>query len=336
MIRNTLLLSAVVLLTLPVGSALADGMFIGYEEIYETTQVAFINHDNGTEAMHILPKYEGAARDFAWIIPVPSLPTVAQSDLQLFHECTYLTQPVRRQRDGLLDCGEVYYDVAASGQNDVIVYESEIVGIYETMILGANDATTLSEMLINWGYLRIEDAAEVQDVLQSYIERDWFFVTMKIADVYSGSEPYWYGAIDPVVITFASEDIVYPLEISRISAADVTDVVLYIAAAHRVSFPGAETVYANKLVASEMTAIREQYPVLGAQLSTGDFLTKLTRVYSPAEMESDIVLTPTESDTEFREIIYSGWPVGMGVILLMALGLKLPRLRRKPQSIERG
>ncbi len=155
---------------------------------------------------------------------------------------------------------------------------------------------------------------------------------MKIADVSSRPELYWYGAIDPVVITFASEDIVYPLEISSISAADATDVVLYVAAEHRVTFPGAETEYANKLTAPEMAAIREWYPVLGAQLSTGDFLTKLTRVYSPAEMEADIVLTPTDSDTEFREIIYSGWPVGMGVMLVMALGLRLPWLKRRSSA----
>ncbi len=36
----------------------------------------------------------------------------------------------------------------------------------------SDDAATLSEMLVNWGYLREENADEVQDILQSYIERD--------------------------------------------------------------------------------------------------------------------------------------------------------------------
>jgi len=332
MTGNTLKILVAVFLFMPAESVLADGMFVAYDPIHETAQLAFIDHDDGVESLHILPMYEGQATEFAWIVPVPSLPTVEESGIQLFYDLANLTSPVYRHRDGFLDCQDMSYGVDVSGRNEVTVHESELVGIYETMIISAVDAVALSDSLIAWGLLREESAEDIQSALDSYVDRGWYFVTMKVSN--EDPDPYdvWYGGVHPIELTFASEDLIYPLEISRSSAANVTELVLYVAADHRMDFPGAETAYANKLTAPELTSIRQRHGVLGAQLVPGDFITKLTRTYSPVEMDTDIVLTVVSGDRELREIIYSGWPIGMGILMLTAVVLKLPMVRRRFRS----
>lgn len=82
---RTCLFTAVVLLTL-FSSAAADGKFyIGLSESeavppdlpYQRTVIA---HDGQRELLILQSKFEGNAKDFGWIVPVPSLPKMASID----------------------------------------------------------------------------------------------------------------------------------------------------------------------------------------------------------------------------------------------------------------
>jgi len=313
--------------------ARADGgMFPpwGYE-LYETEQIAVISHDaaNARETLRVLPGFRSEASDFAWIVPVPALPQVAVEDVELFRQAGELTRPVWRSRDETWGCSEsVAYDGALDDGNGVDIIDDRIVGIYRTLVLGADDATALADSLTAWGYLHEGNEAAATAVFEGYVARSWYFVAMKIdpeaLEDWQMEGGYWYGRLAPVRLDFAADAPVYPLAISALSAAPSSEVILYTIADARLTFPGATTLYANRVSGRELQEIRSAYPAFGALLHADDFVTKLRRSFAPDEMDEDLALAPDQDDREFHQVFYSGVP--LTAVLLLGTGLWL-RLR---------
>jgi hypothetical protein len=342
-ISSRLLAAAFLLCALGAGTtpALADGTMLSSlaPEIWERHQVAFIQHEDGQEDLRILPSFYGNARDFAWIVPVPAIPTLEIADEQLFYQIEDLTRPHYQHRDAEWGCSEQNYDVAFPGE--VAIYQEQLVGMYRTMIIGADNADALVDSLTTWGFLYEENIPYVVPVLESYVDKGWYFATMKVDSTALGEElpyleHYWHGQMQPIGLTFASEEMIYPLHISALSASAYSDVILYTIADHRMTYPGAETWYANKISASELSAINGIYPFVGAELEVGDFLTRLVRNYSPSEMTDDLVVTRAATDEEFRLVRYSGFPLFslfLGGSVLGWFGLRVMRQRRQSKTI---
>jgi hypothetical protein len=148
-VTATLVLNLALAVTAAV-PALADGaMFApwGYE-LYETEQIAVVEHDAaaGAETLHVLPGFRTESSGFAWIVPVPALPEVGVSDFDIFQDAVGLTAPVWRSRDETWGCttSDVYYGALDDG-NGVDIIDDRLVGIYRTLVLGADDASALAD-----------------------------------------------------------------------------------------------------------------------------------------------------------------------------------------------
>jgi len=309
-------------------AVLGDGGFVAPEGsfMYEPTQQAFIDYDSEskTEQLSILPGFYGDANAFAWIVPVPGLPEVALADRQLFRDLDNLTRPVYRSRDGDWDCfqrDDLFGPDARDGEVEII--DSRLVGYYQTMTVAATEAPALLDSLTAWGFLHQENLEATTAAITDYVDRSWYFVTFQIdstalaeVDSYGYYGPYGYvhGGLDPIQLTFASDEIIYPMKISAISAADDSRVHIYVNTDHRMDFAGADTYYANRFSSGELNEI-SHFPSLRAVLQPGDFLTKLHRGYRPEQMTEDIILQRAPSDDEFQLIHYSGFP-WTGILLL--------------------
>jgi hypothetical protein len=212
---------------------LADGGFFldsMYQDLYESAQKAVILYGNSTgnstgnytEHLILSVSFEGDAADFAWVIPVPNLPEIAVTDAELFWELSDFT----RTEIHIGGCeGE-----GAPGDVDVI--EEQVVGPYATAILSSTNATALADWLNANGYIFPEDGEEI---ISEYIEKEWYFVATKINAVEEGTgEALAEGAIEPIVLSFASDEIIYPLRITSLSATNETppEVLLYVFADH--------------------------------------------------------------------------------------------------------
>jgi len=321
-------------------TVLADGCMIApwQHEIYETSQIAYLDYDSdtNTERLHILPGFRSDTQNFAWIVPVPGLPELAESNTIIFHQLSYLTAPEYRNREDGWGCTQEDYVVmpANGGDGGVDIIDSQLVGIYQAMILGADDADALTDSLTAWGFLHDDNADDFTPLLDAYVQDDWYFVTLKVDSTAfdeAQQDWYWSGGMQPIALTFTCETPTYPMRISALSAVDDTSVILYVNADRRMDFSGAETEYANNLSESEVRAIRSSYPDLGALLQPGDYLTKLKRSYSPAQMDADVLLQAATSNTEYRRIYYSGLPLTTGLLVLVfAVGLAM-RSRRDPR-----
>ena len=214
---------------------LADGGFFPdsvYRDLYESAQKAVILYDNSTgnstEHLILSVSFEGNAEAFAWVIPVPDKPEITVSDAELFWELSDFTATKRRSWNWITfwGCG----GAAAPDQEGVDVIEEQVIGPYATAILSATNATALADWLNANGYIFPEEGEEI---VSEYIEKEWYFVATKINAIeedtgYALAE----GAIEPVVLSFASDEIVYPLRITSLSAKSPAEVLLYVFTDH--------------------------------------------------------------------------------------------------------
>src|SRR5437660_5727248 len=80
--------------TLAVLPAFGDGCFVfrwdKKVDINEPTQKAIIVYDAGREDLLLQVRYEGALKDFGWLIAVPALPKVTKGSMQPFYELSQL------------------------------------------------------------------------------------------------------------------------------------------------------------------------------------------------------------------------------------------------------
>jgi len=166
-------------------------------------------------------------------------------------------------------------------------------------------------------------------MLAAYVDDGWYFVTLKVDSTAFDEAQYdwyWYGAMHPIRLGFDADAPVYPMRISALSADYDTSVTLFVNADRRLDFVGAETLYANAFDAREKRAVDTGFEKLAPLIATGDYLTKLRRIYAPEQMIADVYLVPAGSNAEFHQVYYSGLPMTTG-LLLGVVGLLLWRRR---------
>jgi hypothetical protein len=335
-IPNVLAVLAAVILMQPSISH-ADGFFVAPigSFMYEPIQQAYIEYDRetGTEQLSILPGFTGDAQAFAWIVPVPNLPEVALEDEQLFRDLDVLTRPVHHSRDGDWDCfnnpGTISHDVYEGG---VDILLSETVGYYQTLVLSATEAPALMAFLTALGFLHEDNLEATSEIINDYVDRSWYFVAMQVdSSALAEIDPYYYGggygyygSLDPIRLTFSSDEIIYPMKISALSAAENSKVHLYVKTDRRMTFPGATTYYANRFSSEEINSI-SRHMNYRHSIQAGDFLTKLQRGYRPADMTEDVTLVPAPGNGEFQMVIYSGLPLTGLLIFSVPLGIAAKR-----------
>ncbi|MDP3014002.1 MAG: DUF2330 domain-containing protein [Candidatus Subteraquimicrobiales bacterium] len=300
------------LLVAPV-QALADGGFFPPPDIdiTEPTQKAVIFYSKGCEDLIIQVSYEGDVEDFAWVVPVPSMPEVKASYFEIFFELSSLTT------------SSYYYYRAEGGATplapaEVTVYEQKRVGFYDTATISSEDP----EALINWlkenGYNIPEDA---KDVINHYIKKNWYFVAMKIAEE-KQQEMYPPpsipgGVIHPVKFSFETDEIVYPLKISAINKGE-TEILLYVFADHKQEINGFETESANWIEPVNIQHFLYLKPFVKEKM----FLTKLRATFKQSEIKDDIYLTQAADDKPLKPQLnwYIIWALLIFGVLLLKLG----------------
>ncbi len=320
-------------------TASPDGGLVGPPSgfpLREPAQRALIRFDadTGYQRMILQVDFQGSTGDFAWLVPVPALPdTLATAEFDILSECSRLTEPIMRHRE-IEGCGEdkypTYHDGSADNR-DVTVYENRAVGPYHTLVLGAENASALADSLEDWGYLHEENRTAAEDAFRFYIDKQWYFIAMRL-DLGWGEDEIvmqsFRGAIEPILIGFATDEMVYPMRISAISAEDPTELLLYVHTAHRVTFTGARTEYAHRIRLNEWERLRTRYPHMTRFLERPGYLTKLRADIRVADMDDDLDLRYASTDDEFWLILYSGVPFP-GFLLLAAFWIYRARRTRR-------
>jgi len=194
----------------------ADGMIITPPNFWgrETDQKAAIFYDQGIETMVVSIKFEGNAKDFGWIIPVPNKPTVTKGSQKLFTALAELTQAQLPTRAGLPDMSQ---GLGGAQKQPVTVVEEKTIEYYDVKILTSTDKEALTKWFKDNNFNFPETASYILD---SYINNNWYFVAMKISPESSQSQTINQelksGTATPVSLSFKAEHLVYPLRISSV------------------------------------------------------------------------------------------------------------------------
>lgn len=299
--------SALIVFWLAAGDAhvVADGkVFVWRNEkadVFQPAQKAVIDWDGTTETLTIQTKYSGPAEELAWIVPVPSKPTVKRGDAKIFELMSKRTQEP--------DIAYTDFSGPAAGMAGRGPLEwRKRVGAYDVALLSPVGAESVIQWLKQNEY-GVDREAEA--VLEAYVQKQWWVVASKIhrdALTAMTRERLTSGTLHPLEMTFASDKCVYPFRLTSQVAGPV-EILLYIEGENHmepatvrgsgwtVRFYGGP--YWAREPRRHFRMVRGwdmAYSLRDAEAKRmpGKSLTKLRRVFQPEDMTDDIFFQPVD------------------------------------------
>ena len=216
------LIAATALGLVPLDAFACGGFFCGPQQpVYQAGEEIVFGIDSEVceVSAHISIVYNGAAEDFAWIVPVAGQPELFPSSSAIFSAIRRQTDPfynLQREENGVCDVtvGAQDFAVAESGDafgwdDGVNVVDEGQVGPYDTVVLQALDSGVLLTWLQNEGY---ELPSNLEPVLQPYVADNQYFVALKLA---SGQDT---GNLSPLGMRYDGCAANIPIQLTSIAA----------------------------------------------------------------------------------------------------------------------
>jgi len=218
--RIIFLILAFSLILLSLAFVLADGGYFprpGYW-VRPGQQRAIIFYEDNTETMIVTSGFQGNAKELVWIIPTPTKPEVSKASEEVFENIAKLAQP---QYSGGYGLGVMAKSLNVESGGGVYVVESKQVDYYDVNVLVATDSQKLVQWFKDNNY---EYPEEYAYVLNSYIQKGWFFTAVKVSPEAQGAteviQDMKEGHPTPLKMVFLSDKIVFPLKISSVEFDD--------------------------------------------------------------------------------------------------------------------
>ncbi len=244
------------LLMVGLGSAeaRADGAFYRSTTAFANPQIpdqrALIHYENGVERLVIDTSFKGSGTNFAWVVPLPSVPKIEPVTAGFFPTLRFLFQPtiiheppmiflmvffigygvftvmraMQKKTDGLaifaLLCTLVFASSmllpasqtagTASTADGLEVLQRGRIGVYDTVTLSSTNGTSLLAWLSTNGFALPTSSLPV---IQDYTKEGWIFVASKLHLEANSGKPL---AAHPLSFTFKTDRPVYPLRMTGI------------------------------------------------------------------------------------------------------------------------
>jgi hypothetical protein len=215
------------------------------KDVLQPAQKAFLTWDPAekVETFTVQPRFEGNAADFGMVIPTPARPKLHEMPRDFFKELAVFTilEPMDLSKyKRLFPASGAFAGrsgvVLEKHKRAVRVLEAGIVGSLDYKIVQADKADDLYDWLKDNRYSYAGD----QKTLDLYIRKAWYFTVMKIdpAQMKKRGDGSYTGEVTPTRFNFASDKLIYPLRITRISVRDHTEALFYVQAPHKTDLAG--------------------------------------------------------------------------------------------------
>jgi hypothetical protein len=216
------------LLVMP-GSAMAcGGFFCTTIPVDQNAEQIIFAMDEGKITTYVQINYTGSPDNFAWVLPVPSVPTLAQADMQTFRELNRLTTPLflpPRAPDCLLRRIPMPAAAApASAAGGVDVLASGVVGPFGYVVITSADAEEMITWLRDNGY-RVDPGME--PYIKVYVDDAMPLLAMRLQPGRGTSD------ITPIKLEYASSQPMIPLRLTAIAAQPDMPVLVWVFARGR-------------------------------------------------------------------------------------------------------
>jgi hypothetical protein len=225
-------LSALGTLVLPAPASACGGFFCSNQPIDQSGEnIVFSVEEDGAIEAHVQILYQGAAEQFAWILPTPSAPALSVGTDALFRDLDQATRPVFVTESettgtcrpepscpydwdtagppfagGFADAG-----AAAPPDRGVDVVFRGNVGPYDAAVLTATDVNALYDWLNEYDY-QIPESARPE--IDAYIATRSYFVALRL------QKDRAVGEIQPIVLRYTNGEPCIPIRLTRIAAVD--------------------------------------------------------------------------------------------------------------------
>jgi len=197
-----------------------------------------VDEEEGTVETHVQISYEGAAEEFAWVVPVSDVPELFVSTDRMFESLELWTRPrfvadyfyedcygggdtdTDTDSDSDADTGwDSGVDTAAHGPPPVVVVAQELVGPYETVVLTATTSAALISWLVDNGYAL---PAAFGPKLSPYVASGAYFVALRLSNGRSA------GDIAPLGMRYQGTQPAIPITITSVAATEDMRLEVYV------------------------------------------------------------------------------------------------------------
>lgn len=253
--------------------------------------------DGRTERVLMELTVTGEAGEAAWIFPAPSPAVVELGDSVLLDELEALTAPrvVVERRWTFGPASGAAPEAAGQG---VAVLSQQTLGPFEVATLAATEARALRDWLSENGYTF---PPGLDAVLAPYVAQGWYYVAARLTPAGQGES--LDGQLDPLWITFETEEIVYTMRPAAM-APEPFPLTLYVIADHRVekaaAFGASRVSYAGFIQPNDLPADSALAPLLPAGRQ---FLTRFEDSVVPARVDGDFVFTFAPADDAHQDTL---------------------------------
>lgn len=170
---------------------------------------------DGRERMEMALQLTGEGTEVAVLIPTPDVPEVEQGAADRLAELDELSTPPPPEPEDHEGDGAG----APPAESAPEVVEQTVLDDVVATVLRGGTADGVVRWLADHGY---EQKPAVEPVIAEYLADGWVFTAVKLR-----SDQPVTGEVDPIVLTFASEELVYPMRMSSV-ADDPGSVTAYV------------------------------------------------------------------------------------------------------------
>ncbi len=182
--------------------------------------------ENGRVEAHVQIQYTGDPERFAWIVPMPKVPSVEVGSELLFDQLLLSTVPSYGFTSTFDQCGQRAPGdssfggggtggsggaISADAGSGPSVVVRQTVGAFEVVVLQGGTASQVSQWLSTNGY---QDIPSAPALLQPYVEQNYVFVALKLT---GGAG---IGEIHPVVFRYEGSEPCVPIKLTAVAAAE--------------------------------------------------------------------------------------------------------------------
>ncbi len=362
--RFTALLTFAALLA-PHSALACGGFFCSQQPVLQTAErIVFEHLDDGLVA-YVQLEYQGEDPDFAWVIPVPSVPEIEVGVGQamfdaleaqtkpLFVNAPSAVPPAQDLQTPSLGCGgfggEPQVLASFVPPPDVTVHQQVKVGPYDVAVLEATEASELNNWLLINGYQVVPGS---EPVVQEYLDAGMKLLALKLQNEVGAS------AVEPIKLSYTGFNTpMIPIKLTAVAATPGLEIITWVFGQGRavpenfgsteVELDGVtgEATYETALgravdqaggqawvteFAAPTSALESEDPVLRRLLTDHPFVTRLRTELDPLEMTRDPFFAIDPEGAPVSREIELPFSVGLSSgSLLTLLGLCLLIRRRR-------
>lgn len=232
--------STLLALALVIGTSATARAFCGFYVKEDDTRITsrasrvILLRDGSTTVLSMQNTYEGPPEDFALIVPVPTAigpEDVRTLEPEVFDRVDQLSSPrlvEYQQQPGVCPSdarSRVLYGMGYGGGSSAVSIVAQFaVGEYDVQILDASESSGLEAWLRAEGY-HIPDGAS--EALRPYVQQGYRFFAARVSSERVSFED-GRALLSPLRIHYASDQLVLPIRLGRLSADGEQDLIVYV------------------------------------------------------------------------------------------------------------